>query len=62
MFHKNFHKKGEVIMARHKTRGRHKNKYTVIVANLPVMVFFTYMNINNILKKRQYYNCHIIYN
>lgn len=49
-------------MARHKTRGRHKNKYTIIVANLPVMVFFTYMNINNILKKRQYYNCHIIYN
>lgn len=37
-------------MARHKSRGRPKNKYTVIVANLPVIVFFTYMNINNILK------------
>lgn len=36
-------------MARHKSRGRPQNQYTVILANLPIIVFFTYMNINNIL-------------
>ncbi|ARD76028.1 hypothetical protein BU100_07380 [Staphylococcus xylosus] len=36
-------------MARHILRDRPQNKYFVIVANSPVMVLFTYANINNIL-------------
>lgn len=33
----------------HKSRARTQNKYTVIVANLPVLLLFIYVNINNIL-------------
>lgn len=36
-------------MARHILRDSPQNKYFVIVANSPVMVLFTYANINNIL-------------